>query len=285
VEPLIEQQSDQEASSPSTQRARVLTLVERIAGHPVVIEEAPPMDQERDYGCDKCTGLGWGIRDVLRDHPDFGKAFPCTCMEPVIARQQLERTFGAAKVPPEYADASFASYRALPITITIEQAAAVDAVERWAGSGERSVLLWGPVGRGKTGLAVAAMRARIERDRCAALFATTIDLLDAIRGTYGEGSAVSEATVLDTVRAVPLLVLDDIGRERIQEGARGDWVRERLFAIVNHRQINHLATIFTSNKDIAELADHLGDATAWRIKQACWPNVVRMIGANLRDLG
>lgn len=284
MEPLQSEleQTDPQADSPSTPRARVLSLVERIAGHPVEIDETPPAEDARDYGCEECGGKGWLIRDVPRDHPDFGKAFPCTCMEPSLRRQQLERIFGAAKIPPEYVGATFETYRALPLSG--HQVLAAETVQGWAAAGHGSLLLWGPVGLGKTGLAVAAMRARVARDRCAALFVTTIDLLDAIRGTYGDGSPVSEAAVLESVRTVPLLVLDDIGRERIQDGSRGDWVRERLFAIVNHRQINHLATIYTSNKDIAELADHLGDATAWRIKVHCWPNVIAVDGTNLRDL-
>lgn len=282
MEPLrTELPSEQIPDSASSSRDRVLALVERVAGHPVEIVDDATEGPEPEYGCAACSGLGWLVYDVPRDHPKFGRTFPCECMGPFLANRELRRIFGAAQIPAEYEHATFETYRALPISGG--QILASETIEGWATAGERSVLLWGDLGLGKTSLAVAAMRRRVELARCAALFVTTIDLLDAIRRTYGD-SDVSEAEVLSSARTVPLLVLDDIGRERIQPGERGEWVRERLFAIVNHRQINHLATIYTSNKDIEELGEHLGDATAWRIKQACWPNVVNIVGTNLRAL-
>jgi DNA replication protein DnaC len=269
------------ASSPATSRERIESLLELIAEHKLKYEDAPPVDPALEYGCARCAGHGWIMWEVPRTDPDFGKTFPCDCLKPVLERDRVAKLFKGAAVPPEYESLSFETYRAMPISGA--QQLASEVAEGWANAGERSLMLTGAVGLGKTGLAVAAMRKRQERDHCAALFVTTIDLLDAIRATYSDSGA-TEGDVLGTVRTVPLLVLDDIGRERIAQGERGDWVRERLFAIVNHRQIQHLATIYTSNRDISELAEHLGDATAWRIKMACWPSVVQMDGTNLRAL-
>ena len=61
-----------------------------------------------------------------------------------------------------------------------------------------------------------------------------------------------------------LLLLDDLGAERANE-----WVRERIFVIVNHRYREELPTTFTSNTGPKDLAAQLGERTASRIIAMC----------------
>ncbi len=62
-----------------------------------------------------------------------------------------------------------------------------------------------------------------------------------MRGTYNDpGRDMDEW--MDSVKNADLLLLDDLGAERASE-----WVRERIFVIVNHRYREELPTIFTSN--------------------------------------
>jgi DNA replication protein DnaC len=81
--------------------------------------------------------------------------------------------------------------------------------------------------------------------------------------------------VLGAVKNTTLLVLDDVGSERVN-----DWVQEKLFVIINHRHDYHMETIFTSNLSPAQLVRHLGERTAWRILEMC--AVVHLDGPNLR---
>lgn len=148
-----------------------------------------------------------------------------------------------------------------------------EAEERWAALKE-SILLWGPFGTGKTGLATGLMRARMLGDR--ALFLTVPTLLDRIRATYDGKGSESERELLTTVQTIPLLLLDDLGAERVTE-----WVAEKLFTVINARHDDMLTTIFTSNLDPRQLAGHVGERTAWRIVEMC--EVVKLDGPNLRD--
>ena len=66
--------------------------------------------------------------------------------------------------------------------------------------------------------------------------------------------------VLSMVRECKLLIIDDIGAERVTE-----WVRERVVSIINTRVSNNLATIYTSNLSPEELAGELGDRIASRV--------------------
>ena len=60
---------------------------------------------------------------------------------------------------------------------------------------------------------------------------------------------------LEMVKKCKLLIIDDIGAERVTE-----WVRERLVSIINTRSSNGLCTIYTSNLSLKGLADKQGDA-------------------------
>jgi DNA replication protein DnaC len=108
------------------------------------------------------------------------------------------------------------------------------------------------------------------------LFITVPNLLDRIRATYGPGGNGSEQEVIETVKTVEFLVLDDLGAERVT-----DWVAEKLFTIINHRHDEDLETVFTSNLSLEQLADHIGERTTWRIVEMA--DVVELSGPNLRD--
>lgn len=66
--------------------------------------------------------------------------------------------------------------------------------------------------------------------------------------------------VLSMVKGCKLLIVDDIGAERVTE-----WVRERMVSIINTRSSNGLCTIYTSNLSPEELKDELGDRIASRV--------------------
>lgn len=66
--------------------------------------------------------------------------------------------------------------------------------------------------------------------------------------------------VLFMVKGCKLLIIDDIGAERVTE-----WVRERMVSIINTRSSNGLCTIYTSNLSPAELTEELGDRIASRV--------------------
>lgn len=66
--------------------------------------------------------------------------------------------------------------------------------------------------------------------------------------------------VLSMVKGCKLLIIDDIGAERVTE-----WVRERMVSIINTRSSNGLCTIYTSNLSPKELTEELGDRIASRV--------------------
>jgi hypothetical protein len=74
------------------------------------------------------------------------------------------------------------------------------------------------------------------------LFTVVPDLLDHLRATFGPQSTVAYDERFELVRAVPLLILDDLGTESATQ-----WAREKLYQLVNHRYNERLATVITTN--------------------------------------
>ena len=138
-------------------------------------------------------------------------------------------------------------------------------LEAWEENREagKGLYFCGDVGTGKTHLAVAVMNELIRRKRVPSLFVTVPELLDNLRGAYNDpGRDIDEW--MDAVKNADFLVLDDLGAEKPT-----DWVRERIFVLVNHRYREALPTAFTSNIGPKDIASQLGERTASRIIAMC----------------
>jgi DNA replication protein DnaC len=111
--------------------------------------------------------------------------------------------------------------------------------------GHRWLFLHGPVGTGKTHLAVAIARYAMDTHRMSVYFAVVPDLLDHLRATFDPTSGSAYDDRFASIRTAQLLVLDDLGTENTTP-----WAREKLYQIVNHRYIEQLPTVVTTNVDI-----------------------------------
>jgi len=106
----------------------------------------------------------------------------------------------------------------------------------------------GPVGVGKTHLAVAAATER-EQHGDDVFFATVPDLLDHLRASFAPDSPIDYDDLLDRIKTADLVVLDDMGAERSTPFAE-----DKLFQIVNYRYEERLPTIITAAQNFDELA-------------------------------
>ena len=109
----------------------------------------------------------------------------------------------------------------------------------------------GSVGTGKTHLAAAVANELMNRG-VPVIFRTVISLLYDIRRAYS--GELRESDVLEDYKTVPLLVLDDLGKEKATE-----WAAATLYDIVNARYEGLKPIIVTTNFSSEDILRSLGD--------------------------
>lgn len=108
-------------------------------------------------------------------------------------------------------------------------------ISRWWDHGPRALVLAGPARTGKTTAAYAIANAVHSAGEWVMVW-TAADLSAALKPDSDEPLAYAYATTC------PLLVLDDLGRERVT-----DWWLEQLQRIVDHRCSHQLRLVVTCN--------------------------------------
>lgn len=99
----------------------------------------------------------------------------------------------------------------------------------------------GPVGTGKTSLAILVAKAVRDAGGSFAVYPVP-RLLAEIKRTYDRDSTEGYMQVFRRLCSVDLLVLDDLGAEKQTE-----WVLEQLFSIVNERWQDERSLVITTN--------------------------------------
>ena len=112
------------------------------------------------------------------------------------------------------------------------------------------LIILGKVGSGKTHLAGAISNVLTDKG-VPVLFGTFSEHLENIRREF---NANGERVYLAKMKTIPLLVLDDIGREK-----QSDWSRQILFDVINYRYEHMTPMIITANLNIDDLAMYLGN--------------------------
>jgi DNA replication protein DnaC len=104
--------------------------------------------------------------------------------------------------------------------------------------------LWfdGPVGTGKTSLAILVAKAAKDAGRSYAVFPVP-RLLAEIKRTFDRDASDSYMGFFRRLCTVDLLVLDDLGAEKQTE-----WVLEQLYSIVNERWQDRRSIVVTTNE-------------------------------------
>ena len=123
-------------------------------------------------------------------------------------------------------------------------------------SKRNSLIIYGGVGSGKTHLAAAIANVMIDRG-IPVLFGTYSEHLEHIREEYDH---TGEKRYLSMMKSTPMLVLDDLGKER-----KTDWTQQILFDVVNYRYEHLLPMIVTTNMDFNEIGSYVGSAIFSRL--------------------
>lgn len=240
------------------------TIVDRLRKIYGDVEATLPDDESAATGtygmlgdpeCPICHGIGFVTKDAPVGDPEFGRIHVCGCriQQVLDDRQQAlvqssnltgysQMTFdrfnieGRGELRPGQVD-----------SLRYAKQVAMNFVRERSGW----LLYYGEFGVGKTHLAAAIANALVA-DHVECIFQPVPDLLDWIRATYSSPSE-SYQERFNRIRNVPVLILDDLGTE-----SKTPWADEKLFQILNHRYVNRLPTVITTNRSLNKLDGRIG---------------------------
>jgi len=157
------------------------------------------------------------------------------------------------------------------------------------------LLLIGPVGVGKTHLAVGIMKELILKKGIACLFYDYRELLKQIQNSYNASVQATELDVLRPVFDVEVLFLDELGAVKPTE-----WVWDTVSLILNTRYNNNRTTIITTNFEDRpaagvggtmsavraaardeNLGDRIGERMRSRLHEMC--RIIKLDGLDFRQ--
>ncbi len=117
------------------------------------------------------------------------------------------------------------------------------------------VFISGPVGTGKTHLAVAYLVREIRRwGENSRIFIRSVDLFNKLRDSFRHNFGPPASEIIESYSQYRFLVIDDLGTERDTP-----LVQEALYDIIDHRAGHRLPTIITSNFTLDRVAEHYGE--------------------------
>jgi DNA replication protein DnaC len=137
------------------------------------------------------------------------------------------------------------------------------------------LLLWGPVGTGKSFIAGCIANALLDQG-VPVMMTNFARLLNKLTDMY----AGDRNAYIDSFNSFPLLIIDDLGVERNSEFAR-----EQVFSIIDSRYRSQLPMIVTTNLSLKKLKhpEDMARARIYdRVLERCMP--VRVNDQNIRDL-
>jgi DNA replication protein DnaC len=202
-----------------------------------------------------CDGSGFVFDE------DTNTAFDCRCRRQRVALAKARSL--SAVIPRRYRDVAFDRP---PVTEIDPQV--VTATHRYADAindkldAGRGLWFMGPVGTGKTTLAMLVSKAALKAGRSVAIYSLP-RLLNEIRDTHR--AERSHLDLLDRLIGVDLLHIDDVGAERTT-----DWVLEELYSIINGRYEDQRAVVITTNiLDREALCEQITERTVSRLTEIC----------------
>lgn len=156
-------------------------------------------------------------------------------------RNEINRIFGDVTLGDRFINASFETFEKRK---GVEKAleVAIKYTDNFNNSNGEGLLVYGVPGNGKSHLAAAIGNALKDNDK-SVVFLSVPELLQKIRSTF-RNTRETEAEIMIAIRRCDLLVLDDIGTEKMS-----DWVMDVIFRIIDGRYKNKKPIIYTTNYD------------------------------------
>jgi DNA replication protein DnaC len=226
--------------------------------------------------CEICGGIGFVHQDLPIGHPDFGRLLVCACRAREVEQDAQRRLYRLSNLD-SFKHLTFETFNphgqhGLSQNQAMSLESGFNAAKWFASNLDGWLMLSGEYGCGKTHLAAAVANEVVKRG-IPTLFLTVPDLLDWLRFSY-DSTETSFEERFDEIRNIKLLVLDDLGTQNATP-----WAQEKLFQIINHRYVNKLPTVVTTNVDLQSIDGRISS----RLKDDTLVQKVRIIAPDFRQ--
>lgn len=215
-----------------------------------------------------CKGRGWIFYE---DEQGYEWQKECDCG--TLRKIRMDARLRFANLPPLYKDfrlknISLSVYRNPESKQIMKSSCA--AIKYWLEhfdemykSGKGLYLASDTKGSGKTMMVACIANEIICEKNKSVKFATSMQIINEIKGTWDKSSNQSESELLGELVTSDILIIDDFGTERTR-----DWISEVFYSIINGRYVDNKMTIFTSNMSIDNL--EYDERITNRIKEKCY---------------
>lgn len=220
--------------------------------------------------CPVCNDTGWKYtpKGVVK----------CECQ--LIGRE--DQILKALNIPRRYKDASLENF------ITIKNYGhhiLIDRIKEYIYSDEykegKGFFFYGTHGVGKTHLAVSILKGLYLKQGVTGMFYDTRMLMYDLKATFDGTSSTRD--LLNSVISSQILILDDLGAERLS-----DWAKDILHYIIVKRYNDKLPVIITSNFELesdkdfeTDIEEKFGRGIVSRIREMCY--IINVKGEDMRS--
>lgn len=178
--------------------------------------------------------------------------------------KDVKRLFAISDVGNRYQQATFTNFLNRPGTENALKLAKHYA-SRFNKDNPNALLFFGEPGNGKTHLAAAVYNALVTQGHVI-VFVSMTDLLNKIKSTFNKAAKETQDDILKALAVCDLLIIDDIGAEKIS-----DWVEETVYRILDTRYRCNRPVVATSNLTTDEICIKLGSRIHDRLLEMCQP--------------
>lgn len=239
--------------------------------------------------CPQCAGSGWKTIPATSSKPQ--SVVRCDCR----VGNWTERLVKKARIPARYEHCTLSNFDSDFPGANRTLAAALFQANRFVEEypvETTGLMLLGPIGVGKTHLAVGILRELVMQKSASCLFYDYRELLKEIQNSYNASVQTTELEVLKPVFDTEVLVLDELGAVKPTE-----WVWDTVSHILNTRYNDKRTTIITTNFDDLPpgkgrsalektsrddtLGDRIGERMRSRLHEMC--KGVEMQGSDFRQ--
>lgn len=225
--------------------------------------------------CPECGGFGWKMAtDVSTKREGLVR---CEC----YLRSSAERLLKSARIPARYEHCTLSNFDSDFPGASRNLAAALFHANRFVEEypiETTGLMLLGPIGVGKTHLAVGILRELAVQKKAPCLFYDYRELLKEIQHSYNPTVQTTELEILEPVFETEVLVLDELGAVKPTE-----WVWDTVSHILNTRYNDKRTTIITSNFPDLPPGGAVGEGRTFSVRVAREETLGDRIGERMRS--